>query len=452
MSDLLGDMILQQKNWNMVRKPSPRISGSCRRSQEEWGLTFKSGRESINTALKSFESLKILTSWGEPYEIGFANGKQAGPSIRTNLWNFWAALDEAGLSRGWVVEKMNRCGNLNEDFTDEIRGMARGAGVSFRDLVAFNLGRSLLLPDECTMLMAFGDSTSSGNTLYLKNSDKVGGASLVGEKYYKNKEINVIRIEKFENGRRLVGVSAAGELGIKMGINDKGVASGSNIARTSELKMKKISLTQVRALDRAEILRNGLRYDNALAAAEWALKEVLASPMATPGNVHFVDAVSGYLIEGSYDRAAVQHLERGVAARANAFVILRELNDTEDISSQARYARASGLLNDNKGQLTMEKMIEFSRDHVNGPGMNSICRHDENPANETSLSAAVMEIDRTDQSLSRIQIALGKPCHAWNNADGHITISTRVYPEDIPDDFENGATWKKHYTEVPLDK
>ncbi|MGA2874296.1 MAG: C45 family autoproteolytic acyltransferase/hydrolase [Nitrososphaerales archaeon] len=390
----------------------------------------------------------IISVHGSPYERGLMAGQQMRRAISLNVSNFWTSLDQMGISRTWLTGKLEDW-ECEENQSDEIHGMSRATGIPINDLRAFNAYRKIFFPDECTMMMAMGNATVSGNTIYLKNSDKVGGKELVGAKYHSFKEINVVRFEQVESGTRIIGVSAAGETGLKMGINNKGVATGSNISRTTELKNRKVDLTRIRALDRAELLRRGLYYPNALQAGKAILDEILENPMATPGNVHFVDPSGAYLLEGSYDKVAAQYVKDDVAIRANGFVLMKELNDPTDISTQARYIRGSSLLQENKGSLTPEKFVQFSQDHENGPGLNSICRHNNDYSKETSLSAMVMEIDRNTPSASKIRICLGKPCHAWNNPAGNISLTANTKFEDIPESYKDGSAWKQFYSESP---
>jgi len=386
---------------------------------------------------------------GSPYEIGLAEGGRTRDAISSNVQGFWRAFENAGLSRELLTQRII-ASDVDENRRAMIEGMSVGSGVAFKDLLGFNLLRGTLFPDECTMMMALGDSTASGNMLYMKNSDKVGGLELQGSKYHMHKEINVIRFEKHDNGTRVIGIGAAGGTGYKMAMNDKGVASGSNIARTTELKLRRPDLTKIRAIDRAELLRLGMKHGDAVSATKAIVNEITENPMATPGNIHFTDTRNIFLVEGSYDRVATLHLTQGVAARANSFVVMKELNDPDDISSKMRYSRASKLLTDHAGNLTPDDFIRFSQDHENGPSLNSICRHNEDFRQETSLSAAVMEIDRNDSSASIIRIALGKPCHAWKDQSGNIALSMKSDPESIPPGFRDGTLWKEFYTETPF--
>jgi hypothetical protein len=197
-------------------------------------------------------------------------------------------------------------------------------------------------------------------------------------------------------------------------------------------------------------MRQGLEKDTALEAINLVSKLTLDSPTSTPGNIEFADSNEGYIIEGSYSHQAIDVIKDDVAARANRFQLLEYTNQPEDVSSVCRYQRCLQLLRENAGELTLEKLATFSRDHANGPGPNSICRHGTHYTEETSLGAAAIEIDRDNPDKTKISIALGKPCHAWRSAEGFVTLSFEDAGDSIPAGFMNGAVWKKYYSEEPL--
>jgi hypothetical protein len=386
---------------------------------------------------------------GGPFERGFALGRLAGSAIRFNVEEFWKSVESLGFSRNLVLSR--RWYSIGDtDARAYLAGLARTSLVSFEDLVAFNVLKASTSPDECTVMIAMKDSTSTGLTTMLKNSDKVGSEKMVGNNFHRNKEINIVVVEKPDNGNKFVAVAAAGEVSIKMGINDRGVATGSNISRTTELREKKVGLTQVRALDRGWLMREGIiRGSTAEEASKFVTSELIRNPMSTPGNLEFVDSNAAMLIEGSYDRLAVQKMTAGVAARSNRFVVMHELNDPQDVSSYARFVRASNLLEENRGKIDSDKMIEFSQDHENGPGPNSICRHHLDFRSETSLAAAVMEIDAAAPAKSKFYVALGKPCQAWPSEKARVTISLDQDGSSVPSGFLVGSTWKEFYSEEP---
>lgn len=388
---------------------------------------------------------------GTEFERGFVLGRQAKDLVKHNVENFVSLCRSKGFSWNSLFEKLNHGELVSESFLDYVKGLAEGASLSPKLLLAYNLLHNILNPEECTVLIAMGDSTKNGNTIVLKNSDKIGSEKLVGDKYYNHKEVNVVVAEKPDNGYRFIAVAAAGEVSIKMGLSEQGVATGSNISRTWELKQRKVDLTGLRALDRGWLMREGISKNaTAQGATATVLNNLIANPMSTPGNIEFVDSREAIVIEGSYDRIAVHKTVSGVLARSNRFNVLESLNDPEDISSYARYIRAMELLNKHKNQITSELMIVFSQDHVNGPGPNSICRHSPDFREETSLSAAVMEIDRANPRDSVIHVCLGKPCHAWKAEKGHIILDFDSMEKGIPEEFLNGNVFKQFYNETPV--
>jgi hypothetical protein len=393
----------------------------------------------------------LTTGTGSHYQIGRATGVGAAPFVRANVAAFWRAFAPDRRTRRWVLGKANEdIGLLPEAYLDEIAGIAEGAALRFGDVLAYNLYGDRVFPDGCTVMMAVGAAGHDGNTLFLKNSDQVGSDSMVGPTFDRNKEIYVIQVIVPDEGNRIIGVSAAGRTGIKMGLNDKGVATGSNIARTVELRERKVDITKVRASDRTQLMRQGLEKDSAMAAASYVTGLVLESPTSTPGNIEFADSKEAVILEASYAQHALEVIRDRVAARANRFQVLEYTNMPEDVSSVCRYQRAMELLRTHEGQLTVEKLIEFSRDHVNGPGPNSICRHGGHYSEEVSLGAAVIEIDRTAPQKSTIVMALGKPCHAWRDEAAMLRLTMEATPDSLPAGFVDGSVWKRFYSEEPV--
>lgn len=394
----------------------------------------------------------IFTQRSSAAEIGRGHGELFAPAIRFNLEAFWGQVRWHGMKpKGLTASALKQENTLSPNRLEEIEGIARGARIPYPELLAYNLYQGVLSPDECTVMIALGKATTSGNTLFLKNSDKIGGANLTGPQYYKNKEINVIVDIKPNGSPRMMGVSAVGTTGLKMGLNDHGVAVGTNIARTWELEQKKVDLTKLRALDRAQLCRDALEKKNAMEASQHIANMVLANPMATPGNMEFADAKEAIVLEGSYDKLAMETVREGVTARSNCFVVLKELNQWDDISSQARLVRSKQLLGENEGRINTDMMIHFSMDHANGPGPNSVCRHGRHFSEEVSLSAAVMEIDRGNPRRSKVSFALGKPCHAWRDQKGHLDLDMSTDTPSIPPDFSTGEVWKRFYLEEARD-
>ena len=396
--------------------------------------------------------MQLVSCMGAPFPRGLNYGAALKDTIGINLENFWSAFHATEIDKFTVIQKAR---TLSQEYSDqlieEIRGIARGADLEVDELLAFNLCHGVVFPDECTVMFALGDTTSSGKSLFMKNSDKIGADSLVGPDFHQYKEINIVLAIRDEEGPDIVGVAAAGSTGLKMGVSSLGIAVGANISRTRELAQRKVDTTQMRALDRTQLGREGLQEDNALEAANSVAAKIAGNPMATPGNLEFVDSTSGVIVEGSYDRLALQVLKSGVASRANSFVVMKDLNNPSDVSSYCRYSRTQQLLKENSGNLTPDLMKQFSQDHGNGPGPNSICRHGTHYTEETSLSSMVVEIDGDNPADTRFWIALGKPCHAWKTGEACFEATFSQLAQ-IPEGFLNGDVWKRFYTEEPYNQ
>jgi hypothetical protein len=391
----------------------------------------------------------LLSDHRAPDLRGLTHGRAFREAVRQNVQSFRQQVRASGVAPDTVALITARTvSSWGEDRPVEIAGIAEGAGLPVDDLLAFNACHGLVVPDECTVLMAVGAAGANGSTMFLKNSDKIGADSLVGEGFHRYKEINVVVDLRGASGRRIVGVAAAGNTGLKMGINDAAVAAGSNIARTVQLAERRVNVTQFRAIDRAQILRDGLEYDSPPEAARWALELMMDSPTSTPGNVEFAGPDVAFVVEGSYQHWAVEEIRDRVAARSNMFVLLNDLNDPGDRSSRTRYARALELLRPLEGRVRLKHLRAFSQDHENGPGLNSICRHSPDHRDETSLSAMVATLNRGD-GAPQVQFALGKPCWAWNDPEGVVSITLDEPPEAIPEAFRTGEVWRRLYVEEP---
>jgi hypothetical protein len=395
--------------------------------------------------------MDVLVGTGTALQIGRTHGTQMGGAVAMNLRSFWRRMAAGGWSRAEVLSctRKQESRFLSDSRREEITGIAEGARLPYPEVLAYNLYYGLAYPDECTVMWALRDATADGKTLFMKNSDKIGRADMVGTGFHMHKEINVVVALRPQGKPAVIGVANAGSTGLKMGVNDRGVAAGTNIARTVELRRRTVTTTQERAVDRAQLARDGLEMDTAMDAAGAIVIRVAASPMETPGNVEFVDARRAVVIEGSYDRLAVHVYDSGTGSRTNRFVVLHELNDPEDLSSYCRYVRTQQLLAGRQGRLTLDDFAGFTRDHANGPGLNSICRHDPDFKSETTQSALVAAIDPASPADTTVRIALGKPCHAWEHADGHLEATLRFRPGDIPVAFRSGEVWKRYWTEAP---
>lgn len=326
---------------------------------------------------------------------------------------------------------------------------AMASGLPFDQILCYDAYANTFFPEDCTVYFAAGKASKSGYTIFGKNSDKSGNAKYTSDIYYMNRQINVVSYFENPDGSHIVGVSAAGSTGLKMGMNSYGVAAGTNYGQTKLATAKGLDADQKLAGDRAQVIRDALTEKSALMAAQKAANEVLAHPMASSGILEFADATEAYIVESAYSYVAIKKVVDDVDARANFFNVMSELNEDGNVSSFCRYNRAQEILKAARGEVTLETLKAISTDHENGPGGNSICRHSKGYDSAT-LAAAIMEINGQDPQKSKIHIALGTPCRAWNSSDGHITVSMDEPISAIPQEFRSGEIFKKYCLADPL--
>lgn len=392
------------------------------------------------------------------YTLGRDRGQRLADAIQQNVTGFWTAVEDRGIDRETVYEAADRVAErLAADTHAENRGKAETSGVPERDLLAFSLFEETLLPDGCTTAIAAGDAAASDETVFFKQSDKKGADEFEGEDYHQHQQINVVRIENPDDGNKVIGVTAAGSQAVKMGLNDQGVAIGSNISRTVTFDEEGTDSKDWAAASRGEYMRQGLLHgDTANEVAEHITPMLFDDPMSSPGNIDIADHERAIILEGEFTHLASEWVDDGVVGRANKFQVLDDLarSEAEIPSSYRRYETVMRTLEDNEGDVTVDDMRDLSVSHENGPGLESICRHQEHEyTDETSLSAAVFDIDGNDPRHSDIYIALGKPCHAWrtDEGDGWLHLQATATEDDVPDRFLNGDAWLDHYTEAPYE-
>lgn len=390
------------------------------------------------------------------HELGRQRGERLADAIRHNVAGFWTAVEARGVDRATVYAEAERLADrLAPKTRAEVEGKAETAGVDHRDLLAFTLFEETLVPDGCTTAIAAGDAAAAGDTVFFKQSDKKGADEFEGENYHQHQQINVVRIENPDGQNKVIGVTAAGSQAVKMGVNDKGVAIGSNISRTVTFDEQGKDSKDWAAASRGEYMRQGLLHgDTANEVAEHITPMLFADPMSSPGNIDIADHERAIVLEGEFTHLASEWVDDDVVGRANKFQVLDDLarSEAEIPSSYRRYERVMETLGEHAGEVTVDHLRDLSVDHANGPGLESICRHQEDGhEDETSLSAAIFDIDGEDPRNTDVYVALGKPCHAWrtDEGDGWLHLKANVTEDDVPDRFLTGEAWLEHYTEEP---
>lgn len=85
---------------------------------------------------------RVVVSRGTRFQCGFQSGQQLAGAIAGNLELFWQAVAAIGLSREQLLAYTHEDEmHLSAAIREEIRGLAAGSGVDYRQLLAYNLYR-----------------------------------------------------------------------------------------------------------------------------------------------------------------------------------------------------------------------------------------------------------------------------------------------------------------------
>lgn len=259
--------------------------------------------------------------------------------------------------------------------------------MMIRTFIIF-IGLSLIVPSSaafpCTLFGAIGNSVQGGAVLIGKTRDRA-----------ENSEQAFVEVVPKE-GYRYRGISMRGVKRVTSGINDKGLVVVSASASGVE---KEGRVTAV-----GKILSKASSVDEVMAMVRKG--EIQGPVFYLVGDIHKIA-----LLE-VIDRHRYEALVKGdgVLFHTNHFILkdMKDLNRKIGVSSQARLNRIRGLLAD--GPITKERFVAITKDHFDGPGNNSICRHFEKGVrgSERTVSAAVYSLRKGE--APEIWLSLGQPC------------------------------------------
>jgi hypothetical protein len=252
------------------------------------------------------------------------------------------------------------------------------------------MGLFLFIPSytafPCTLFGAIGDSVQGGGVLIGKTRDRA-----------ENSEQAFVEVVP-KGGYRYRGTSMRGVKRVTSGINDKGLVVVS-AAATGEEKEGKVTPV-------GKILSKASSVDEVMAMVRKG--EIQGPIYYLVGDIHKI-ALLEVIDRHRYDSLVK---EDGVLCHTNHFILkeMGKFNQKIGASSQARLNRIEELL---KGDsFTKEQFVTFSRDHFNGPGSSSICRHFEKEVrgSERTVSAAVYALRKRE--APEIWVSLGQPCQS----------------------------------------
>ena len=347
--------------------------------------------------------LPLIQTHGSSLERGQQQGEAARAQILASVESYRQILQPlrrrgaANLSWEEALQAATRFQPSAEaafpEFTLEVRGIAEGSGIPFREVWALNcyeeLTRRYSGRGSCTCLAVSGEHTADGHTLLAHNEDWLsadeGNAYLVQARP--------------DEGPAFLALTY-GPLLPNTGLNAEGIA---------------VAINSVYATDeRAGIPR--ILYSRAVLGAQTVGQAVKAClPEQRAGGYNYLLAsASGELC--CVETSALAHSKldgaEGWLTHTNHYLSpgMKALEQPGSYTgSHLRLSRAQELIKAQLGGITVDSLQDVLRDHANRPA--SICSHPDpaDPPYEQDMTVASLVMDLTEKVM---WAAMGPPCAA----------------------------------------
>lgn len=339
--------------------------------------------------------LPVVDVSGKPFDMGKQTGQKCGKLGKA----YRSAMAESieyytGMSWAKAVARaklyLPHAEAFYPDFVEEIRGYSEGAKMPFEETFALCC-HELLSPlgfKGCTDVAANGDVTLEGDVLVGHNEDwswdQLGMVVLLHAKPDKKPEF--------------VTTAYAGLLP-SSGMNSAGISLTGNALSPNDVRVGIPKVFPVRKV--LETRRIG-------EALEAAMPEARASSY---NNICSDSNGEIYSLEGSATDCAVIYAHDGYLVHTNHYTVDKmrrfEQDPTWTSCSIFRYHRATRLMQEQLGRVTVESITSIFKDHVNKPG--SICRHADPKTHRLDVSETIFSVV-FDLTRLRAHVCKGKPC------------------------------------------
>lgn len=355
--------------------------------------------------------LEKLELTGTPYERGVKHGEEFAEQIEENVDIYIDVFEYKGTNEETVYEQAEEfvplIENENEEYAEEMQGIAEGSGLPIEDITILNARYEVMYsafasaadelneepqsgnPDACTAFGAQPEITADGSTYIGQNWDWMPGLHTF-----------VMDIQR-EDKPNMVAMTESGIVGGKIGVNEHGLGmtlNGLVTEKDGENPFRKPYHVRFR-----EVL-DSKRFDEASAS-------LITKDRACSGNV-ILGHAEGEMInfELAPETANYLYPEDNLLTHAN------HVEDTSSMNSEfeklipdslCRAPRLKRLLSKQKGNINSEICQEAFQDHFDRPS--SICRHpnEEDPELDRLQTNGSYVIDLTNR---RMWGTNGPPC------------------------------------------
>jgi len=340
----------------------------------------------------------IIVVKGSPYEQGVEQGKQLVDLIHHNTEVIRTKLRDAKCDnqRYWDFVERNVLfmKERHQNLYDEMRGIANGSGIPFKDILMINIPAYFLteqLRQECTMLLARGKATLDGKTYVIKNRDMGMDVRQVVIHHIYDDGTSIVEV----NGAGIVTYPASGMSSHGLGVTTTGFWSAK-------------APTAMDRVDAAQIFMNvHLILANCKTAKE-ALEYIKTTPCMNGLSIIVVDEHDAYVLEMTNDGFVLQEDDgSGILFRSNHYMTdeLKHLNPDpiKFTSTYFRAKRVDELLKESYGKLRFQDFFRILSDHKDG--INCLCRHPQGEVLGRTVSTSMFVLEDREAWTS-----LGNPC------------------------------------------
>lgn len=361
--------------------------------------------------------LQKLKLTGTPYERGETHGETFTDEVHDNVKVYLDRFATHGLpeeeARSMAAEYIPIFEDFNEDFAEEMRGIADGASLPLADVALINARYELIYgafsaeteqidkpdpetaTDGCTSFGLQPEITADGHTYIGQNWDWI---------HQLTDNVFVMDVRRHD-GPNLVALTEAGIATGRKGVNEHGigfVANGLVTPEDGKHMDRKPYMVRCREILDAERL-------------DAAIEPVVATDRVCSTNFLIGHAEGEMInIEAAPETANYLYPENRLLTHANHFEDRREVkSEFEKLipHTLCRAPRMKRLLSRHRddGTLDREAMKEVLRDHFSRPS--SVCRHvdETQPERRHTHTIASLILDLNERRMLATQ---GPPCEA----------------------------------------
>lgn len=330
--------------------------------------------------------VRVTKVSGKPHDRGYQYGEKFKNQIKQSLDELYSSFERA---RKWKRDRLLIEGRKYMPFieeyvpeiADEIKGIAKGAGRGYDEIVAlisyYELGEGI--PSLCTCFGVTGDATVNGETLIGQNWD--GGKLVPGVMLYVKRDTgpNVLTYTDY-------GFPAG------YGLNSEGITVVWNSLHCEKSQLGVPAYLIVREVLHQKLLSEVIDRLIKIERAE-SLNFIIADKY---GEVYNFEATPDHY-DLTYCEKTIVHANHFVSGKLK---IERDLILSEDSNTMIRHNRMTKLISKKCGSIDLETAMSFQKDHANYP--KSICRH---PPAGSTCSASVIVPEKREMYVSS-----GNPC------------------------------------------